>query len=196
VILLEVAVLVVFSVVVKLGLLNDVNIYVYRALHIDSYVIHLFSETASIPAFIAIIGAIILMDLTRLRKVSTFSQGLIIAIAINVLFVYVLKMYLQIYRPGVLYAKQAVEILSAEVYGYPSGHTARAFALATHFFTRLKTRKVVTPVFLWALGISVSRLLLGVHWLSDVLGGILVGILSAHIANLALKRITKVVQNE
>jgi undecaprenyl-diphosphatase len=186
VILLEVTALVIFSVVVKLGLLNDVNIYVYRALHIDSYVIHLFSETASIPAFIAIIGAIILMDLTKLRKVSIFSKGLIIAIAINVLFVHVLKICLQIYRPGALYVKQAVEILSAEVYGYPSGHAARAFALATYFFTRLKTRNVVTLVFLWALGISVSRLLLGVHWLSDVLGGILVGTLSAHIANLAL----------
>jgi membrane-associated phospholipid phosphatase len=52
-------------------------------------------------------------------------------------------------------------------------------------------KRITVAVFLWALGVALSRLLLGVHWLSDVLGGALVGTLSAHVANLVMKHIAR-----
>uniref|UniRef100_A0A7J3Z611 Phosphatase PAP2 family protein n=1 Tax=Ignisphaera aggregans TaxID=334771 RepID=A0A7J3Z611_9CREN len=189
--LLEVIMLAVLSAMVKLSLFNDINLCVYRVLHVDSYAIYIFSETASIAAFVAIIAAPILMDLARQRKVGSFSQGLVIAIVINTVFVYALKACLQVYRPGALHTDAPTEVLGVDVYGYPSGHTARAFTLATYLSIRLEMKKVAVAVFLWALGVALSRLLLGVHWLSDVLGGALVGTLSAHVANLVMKHIAR-----
>ncbi len=58
---------------------------------------------------------------------------------------------------------------------YPSGHTARAFAAATVMFISLGGRgKWLFPIL--ALGSGLSRLLLGVHFASDVIGGALLGI--------------------
>ncbi|MFQ6010700.1 MAG: phosphatase PAP2 family protein [Nitrososphaerales archaeon] len=57
---------------------------------------------------------------------------------------------------------------------YPSGHTARAFAAATVLFVSLGGKgRWLFPVL--ALGSGLSRLLLGVHFFSDVMGGALLG---------------------
>jgi len=189
--LLEVVMLAVLSAMVKLSLFNDINLCVHRALRVDSYAIYIFSETASIAAFAAIIAAPILIDLARQRKVGAFSHGLVIAIVINTAFVYALKTCLQVYRPGALHTDTPTDALGVDVYGYPSGHAARAFTLATYLSIRLEMKKITVAAFLWAFGVALSRLLLGVHWLSDVLGGALVGTLSAHVANIVMKHTAK-----
>ena len=58
---------------------------------------------------------------------------------------------------------------------YPSGHTARAFAAATVLFISLGGKgRWLFPIL--ALGSGLSRLLLGVHFVPDVIGGALLGI--------------------
>ncbi len=58
---------------------------------------------------------------------------------------------------------------------YPSGHTARAFAAATVLFISLGGKgRWLFPIL--ALGAGLSRLLLGVHFVPDVIGGALLGI--------------------
>ena len=58
---------------------------------------------------------------------------------------------------------------------FPSGHTARAFAAATVMFASFGGRGRWLFVML-SLGSGMSRLLLGVHFFSDVIGGALLGI--------------------
>lgn len=60
---------------------------------------------------------------------------------------------------------------------FPSGHTSLAFAIAIILF--LKNKKVGTIALITALFIGIGRILMGVHWPFDVLGGIGVGILCA-----------------
>lgn len=70
-----------------------------------------------------------------------------------------------------------VSIASSENFqSFPSGHTIFFFALATVFFCFNKRAGVLA--FFGALLISVARVYVGVHWPSDILGGIVLGILT------------------
>jgi membrane-associated phospholipid phosphatase len=58
---------------------------------------------------------------------------------------------------------------------FPSGHTMEAFAMAVTLSLFFRKKKYVIPVYLWAMLVAYSRMALGVHYPSDVLGGIIIG---------------------
>ena len=60
---------------------------------------------------------------------------------------------------------------------FPSGHSACSFAIATVIFLETK-KKVGIPALILAAMIASSRLYLGVHYPTDVLAGITVGVLN------------------
>jgi len=62
---------------------------------------------------------------------------------------------------------------------FPSGHTSGAFATATTLSLQYPKWYVIVPSYLWAGTVGYSRMHLGVHYPSDVAGGILVGAGSA-----------------
>lgn len=63
-------------------------------------------------------------------------------------------------------------------YSFPSGHTASSFAAAIVMYKTLPAR-VGVPAVILAVGISLSRLYVGVHYPTDVLAGALSGIIIA-----------------
>jgi len=92
-------------------------------------------------------------------------------------------------RPPV--AQQLIETASASM---PSGHAAYAAALAAvAWFTvggRAPSRTVRAAAVTAALAAGVARLVLGVHWLTDVLAGWLVGaLLGACVVALLRRRL-------
>ncbi len=81
---------------------------------------------------------------------------------------------------------EAIEALQALVppphgTSFPSGHTASAFAVAVVLFRNLK-KKIGGCFLALAILISLSRIYVGVHYPTDVLGGILLGIICAYLA--------------
>jgi undecaprenyl-diphosphatase len=72
---------------------------------------------------------------------------------------------------------------------FPSGHTLEAFAMATALSLLFSKKKIVIPVFAWAILVAYSRIALGVHYPSDVIAGILLGIFIGWIIPRVYRRI-------
>lgn len=70
---------------------------------------------------------------------------------------------------------------------FPSGHTATAFAIATVFGLYFNKKGIVLLSLILAALVGYSRIYLGNHFVSDILGGLLVGvftgILAVYVAN-------------
>ncbi|HAL57364.1 MAG TPA: hypothetical protein DCP63_13080 [Bacteroidetes bacterium] len=62
---------------------------------------------------------------------------------------------------------------------FPSGHTSQAFAIATLIALEYPKPYVYVPAFIWAGLVGYGRIYLGVHYPSDVLGGLVLGTVSA-----------------
>jgi undecaprenyl-diphosphatase len=69
---------------------------------------------------------------------------------------------------------------SADPHSFPSGHAARAFLIAT-FATGLAPAWLAAILWIWAPLVSLARVAMGVHYVSDVVAGALLGILVAWI---------------
>lgn len=75
-------------------------------------------------------------------------------------------------------------------YSFPSGHSAASFATGIVCFRNLP-KKAGVPILILAILISLSRLYVGVHYPTDVLGGIIVGIISAFLGEWIVRRIAR-----
>ena len=71
-------------------------------------------------------------------------------------------------------------------YSFPSGHTLSSFIAATCVF--LRNKKLGVAAYVLASLIAFSRLYLYVHVPTDIIGGILLGIVLAHLAAWLMKK--------
>ncbi len=78
-------------------------------------------------------------------------------------------------------------------YSFISGHATNSFGIAVFLSLVFKNRWVTIPLIVWAMLNNYSRIYLGVHFISDVLGGIIVGTMIAFVVyylyNIIRKRI-------
>jgi undecaprenyl-diphosphatase len=69
-------------------------------------------------------------------------------------------------------------------YGFVSSHCANAAGLAMFSSFLFKNKIYTSVIILWALAMGYSRIYLGVHYVSDVLGGMLLGTIIGYITYL------------
>lgn len=98
-----------------------------------------------------------------------------IALAATTVETYAIKNSIERARPFVVYPNRVVHKGNASGYSFPSGHTSSTFALATSLSLSYPKWYVIVPSYAFAATTAYSRLYLGVHYPSDVLGGMIVG---------------------
>jgi undecaprenyl-diphosphatase len=64
-------------------------------------------------------------------------------------------------------------IHASDRFSFPSGHTCGAFLLAA--IVTVHYPALAVPMYLWATGVGLSRVILGVHFPTDILAGALLG---------------------
>lgn len=73
-------------------------------------------------------------------------------------------------------------------YGFVSSHAANAVGFALLSSLLFKRKSYTIPIFIWAALTAYSRIYLGVHYPMDILGGAVVGVLSAMLCFYVLKK--------
>lgn len=81
--------------------------------------------------------------------------------------------------------------VQSDVYSFPSGHTSAAMAGVTAFFIWSKNKKLSWLAFIYVILMGASRNYLMVHFPSDVMVGVLVGLISAIIAHYLIEWLFK-----
>ncbi len=135
--------------------------------------------------------AIALLFTNKFRKVGIL---MLCALIINtILGEIILKNVFQRARPFNTLQHLQLLIKEPQSYSFPSGHTSSAFACA--IILAYYVKKVAVPSIILACLIAFSRVYLTVHYPSDVLAGIVLGIISAvitiYLHKLYSKRINK-----
>lgn len=82
-----------------------------------------------------------------------------------------------VYFPGIMEQVRTVHPIPDDIYGFISGHSANTFGFAMCTALLFRRWAYTIVIFLWASIMAYSRLYLGVHFPTDILGGILVGLL-------------------
>lgn len=170
-----------------IDLLRDINIGRNKSWDQPMEII---SASEGYIGFAAPVTVVLVSAVQRDKKLFQKGINMSFALAASTVRTYVLKHAINRDRPAVSYPDiQAYE--AERHYSFPSGHTSNAFVTATSLSLNFKKWYVVLPSFVWAGAVGYSRMHLGVHYPSDVLGGAVVGIASGWLtyqANQAIKK--------
>lgn len=101
----------------------------------------------------------------------------IIAYIFDVSSYLLLKNLIKRDRPAAKITTYQAWITPSDQFSFPSGHTAAAFLFACLIFNFYPLFAI--PCFIWACAIGMSRVLLGVHYPTDLVAGALLGSICA-----------------
>ena len=148
----------------------------------------------------AVIGALLI----PFKKTRKFGMAVLFAVLVGTLLTnLVMKPLFARPRPYVYYADNPLFMKWYEFAGahiesdksFPSGHTTAAFELGVSIFLVLRNKKFswIFPVFSVLVGLS--RIYLMVHYVTDVLGGVLVGTFAGIMGFVIMNAIMKKTAN-
>ena len=169
----------------------DVNILLFIQEHLR------FDFLTPILKFLTMLGdhgmlwigiALLLILIKRTRPIGATAGA---SLAINALLVNVfLKNIVARTRPYEVIHGLTSLVGEQSDFSFPSGHTSSAFSVAVVMFM-LMPKKYGVPALIVATLIAYSRLYVGVHYPSDIIGGLIIGILVAVICVAIYKKIEK-----
>ena len=133
-----------------------------------------------------IILTVILLLIPKTRKSGVYMAVALIAdlIICNV----ILKPIVARIRPYSI--NQTVQLLVTPLkdYSFPSGHTAASFASVSALYFAARKRMAAGALIVSVL-IAFSRMYLYVHYPTDVLGGLIIGLLCGWIADMIIQKV-------
>jgi undecaprenyl-diphosphatase len=149
-----------------------------------------------IMVFITVVSGVYIIALVAvpvwLRGRRDVAFDLLLLLGITILVTQVIKLAVDRPRPcQILLDARTLKGYGCDVEpdpGFPSGHASRAFVIASFLAIRFRWR-VGAPAAVLAGLVGLSRIYLGVHWPSDILGGALLGIALAVAFDLVSRRV-------
>ncbi|WP_333877475.1 phosphatase PAP2 family protein [Methylobacter sp.] len=108
---------------------------------------------------------------------SRFLQAVLLAFLIERPIYFVLKNGLKRNRPQAALQNFRSTITPSDKFSFPSGHTSAAFMMATLLGYYLPPLMIL--LYCWATLVGFSRVVLGVHFPTDILVGVILGISTA-----------------
>jgi undecaprenyl-diphosphatase len=117
-----------------------------------------------------------LAALTTHEPLRHISLWALITIAISGTLVGGLKLFFRRQRPP---GQRNRLYFSFDHHSFPSGHAARVAALATVLGSAYPA--IALPLAMWALLVGLSRVVLGVHYLLDVIVGMAAGVMIGEV---------------
>lgn len=110
--------------------------------------------------------------------------NMLLGLFLDIIFVAVAKAYFRRRRP-VANTDDALGQIGPDVFSFPSGHASRA-VMVTFIFINLYPLPVfcIPPLLAWSTSICISRVLMNRHYLLDVAGGCLLGVLEGLLLGL------------
>ncbi len=108
----------------------------------------------------------------------------VFAFALELTLYYIVKKNIRRPRPFTKFEGVRSLIVPPDEFSFPSGHTAAAFLMAS--LISLAFPVLAIPALLWAGLVGFSRVYLGVHYPTDILAGMALGLFSAQMGLLAV----------
>lgn len=161
----------------KLNILAGVNFVVYNYIpSTTSFLINIVTNSASLEVFLIYIVLFMFLDFKRVRRLTKLTLEFILAFVVGMVIVGALKVLMAIPRPNGIALNLPLfqMLLNVDYFAFPSGHTTRASILAYFLSKRFPNYKPLWWSYIFL--VALSRLLLQVHWLSDVLFALLLGV--------------------
>lgn len=132
---------------------------------------------------LGIVWIIISMALLASKKYRKAGLVSIIALIIGgIVGELILKNLFQRERPFLVMEGINTLVKKPITYSFPSGHTTSSFTAMLSIVSNVKNKYIKMSVVILATLIIISRLYLGVHFLSDIIAGILLGYISYYTA--------------
>lgn len=138
-----------------------------------------------------LIGIVVTIGLLLFKKTRRLGMMMLVAILVNALLCNViLKPLVQRPRPFTMNPSISLLINAPTDYSFPSGHTSIAFTMVSVLAWRGEKRWTWLAFVIASL-IAFSRMYLYVHYPTDILAGILVGLISGWIGTRVIERLVK-----
>lgn len=178
---------VIVSVFVVLGAVDPMNTFVYEWLQpLPDRVFAYVTELGSVRILIGISFLGMVYWLVRGDRIEAFR--LVSIVIVTLIGTQVLKLLHRIDRPLIDAS------LDATTYSFPSGHASGSLALygltAYVLYRKKQSRVVIFILLCLVLAVSLSRVILNVHYFSDVLGGWLVALTMIALSEWIIRRRT------
>ncbi len=135
----------------------------------------------------------LVLFLPWIRKRNDLIWALFFAAIVSIAISQGLKHLLAIPRPPAVFSNNTINIIGP-IYknnSFPSGHATTIFTIISLLIFTIKNTKLKLFFFLSATLIAVSRVVIGVHWPTDIIGGMLTGFLSSYIGLRIYSRLNK-----